>query len=132
MSVRLEHVNITVSDPQRTAEMLCTLFGWEIRWKGPSGLGGHSIHVGSEEDYLAIYAPPQPATGPAKREWKCGNLNHVGIVVDDIAAVEAKIKAYGLTPFNHADYEPGRRFYFLDGDGIEFEVVSYEKMPAAA
>ncbi|MEM7190453.1 MAG: VOC family protein, partial [Pseudomonadota bacterium] len=23
------------------------------------------------------------------------------------------------------DYEPGRRFYFADHDGIEFEVVSY-------
>jgi hypothetical protein len=23
------------------------------------------------------------------------------------------------------DYEPGRRFYFLDWDGIEFELVNY-------
>lgn len=33
--------------------------------------------------------------------------------------------AAGFTPFNHGDYEPGRRFYFLDGDGIEYEIVSY-------
>jgi hypothetical protein len=31
----------------------------------------------------------------------------------------------GLTPFAHGDYEPGRRFYFFDPNGIEFEVVSY-------
>ena len=31
-----------------------------------------------------------------------------------------------LEPFNHDDYEPGRRFYFFDWDGIEFEVVSYQ------
>jgi glyoxylase I family protein len=31
----------------------------------------------------------------------------------------------GLTPFSHGDYDPGRRFYFLDPDGIEYEVVSY-------
>ena len=31
----------------------------------------------------------------------------------------------GYEPFSHADYEPGRRFYFLDRDGIEFEVISY-------
>jgi hypothetical protein len=30
-----------------------------------------------------------------------------------------------LRPFAHADYAPGRRFYFLDPDGIEYEVVSY-------
>ena len=28
-------------------------------------------------------------------------------------------------PFNHGDYDPGRRFYFLDPDGIEYEVISY-------
>ena len=50
-------------------------------------------------------------------------LNHVGLVVDDLAAAEAV--AAGLVPFNHADYEPGRRFYFFDWDGIEFEVASY-------
>ncbi|MGJ8556368.1 MAG: VOC family protein, partial [Sulfitobacter geojensis] len=27
---------------------------------------------------------------------------------------------------NHADYEPGRRFYFHDTDGVEFEVVQYD------
>ena len=31
----------------------------------------------------------------------------------------------GLTPFSHGDYEPGRRFYFFDPDGIEYEVISY-------
>ena len=32
---------------------------------------------------------------------------------------------FGLTPFNHDDYEPGRRFYLFDRDGIEWEIVSY-------
>ncbi|HCK17946.1 MAG TPA: glyoxalase, partial [Thalassospira sp.] len=40
-------------------------------------------------------------------------------------ATEAKIKADGIETFNHADYEPGRRFYFRDENDIEFEVVSY-------
>ncbi|MEC7669548.1 MAG: VOC family protein, partial [Pseudomonadota bacterium] len=30
-----------------------------------------------------------------------------------------------LIPHNHADYEPGKRFYFDTPDGIEIEVVSY-------
>ena len=33
--------------------------------------------------------------------------------------------AAGLKPFNHGDYDPGRRFYFLDPDGIEYEIISY-------
>lgn len=52
-------------------------------------------------------------------------MNHLGVVVDNLGAAEEVVLAAGLEPFNHADYEPGRRFYFFDWDGIEFEVVSY-------
>ena len=48
------------------------------------------------------------------------------MVVDDLDAAERLVLDAGLETFNHADYEPGRRFYFFDWDGIEFEVVSYE------
>jgi catechol 2,3-dioxygenase-like lactoylglutathione lyase family enzyme len=54
-----------------------------------------------------------------------GGMNHIGVVVEDLDAVEAKVAAAGFETFNHGDYEPGRRFYFYDHDGIEFEVVSY-------
>jgi predicted enzyme related to lactoylglutathione lyase len=47
------------------------------------------------------------------------------VVVDDLDAVEAKVNAMGFTAHSHADYAPGRRFYFHDMDGIEIEVVSY-------
>lgn len=118
----LEHVNITVEDPARTAAMLVDIFGWKIRWQGPSQLGGHTIHVGTDHDYLAVYTPPGD---PAVPFSKGAPLNHVGIVVDDLDAVEARIRARGIDTFNHGDYEPGRRFYFFDENGIEFEIVSY-------
>lgn len=118
----LEHVNITVSDIDRSAALLERLMGWRIRWRGPSQLGGQTIHVGGVHDYIAVYTHGAPVAG---RFAKGQPLNHVGLVVDDLGAAEAVVVAAGLTPFNHADYEPGRRFYFFDWDGIEFEVVSY-------
>ena len=30
----LEHVNITVSDAGKMADMLCELFDWRVRWQG--------------------------------------------------------------------------------------------------
>ena len=117
----LEHVNVTVADPQRTAQMLCDLFGWHIRWQGPARAGGFTVHVGANDTYLAVYAWP-PQTAPA---LDSGRLNHIGVLVDDLDATEAKVIAAGYTPHNHGDYEPGRRFYFDDENGIEFEVVSY-------
>lgn len=120
----IEHVNLTVTHPERSAALLADLFGWHIRWQGPSLLGGRTIHVGDERFYLALYTHDGDAT-PRDHFRKGRPLNHVGIVVDDLDALEAKVIAAGLVPFSHGDYEPGRRFYFLDHDGTEFEVVSY-------
>ncbi len=46
-------------------------------------------------------------------------------MVDDLNAVETKVIAAGLFPHSHSDFDPGRRFYFDDTDGIEYEVASY-------
>lgn len=117
----LEHVNVTVSDPRRTAAMLGRLFGWRTRWEGPAKLGGFTMHVGTDDVYLAIYRTAEGRGGPAGS----GRLNHIGVVVDDLDAAEARVRAEGYAPYNHGEYAPGRRFYFDDHDGIEFEIVSY-------
>ena len=80
-------------------------------------------------------AAPMPITANAgpdgehagARYLKGAPLNHVGVQVDDLDTIEMRVKAVGLVPFSHGDYEPGRRFYFLDPDGIEYEVVSYSE-----
>jgi len=122
---KLEHVNITVRDAEATARWLCEVFGWHIRWQGPVMRGGTTVHVGDDTAYLAVYAPERAVTGDDPERTTLGGLNHVGVVVDDLAAVEAKVRAQGFAPGPHEDYEPGRRFYFHDADGIEYEVVSY-------
>ncbi|SEW14031.1 hypothetical protein SAMN04488515_1244 [Cognatiyoonia koreensis] len=127
----LEHVNVTVPDPKATAGMLIDLFGWHIRWEGPSMEGqGYTVHVGSEKSYVALYTGPGPQTVPKKDASYVtrGGLNHLGVVVDDLDAVETKVKSLGFEPTSHADYEPGRRFYFTDADGVEIEVISYDKV----
>jgi catechol 2,3-dioxygenase-like lactoylglutathione lyase family enzyme len=123
---RLEHANITVTDVHKTAAMLEALFGWKIRWQGASIYDGYSVHVGGEHSYLALYQPPTQAGENNNSYTHLGGLNHLAVVVDDLDAVEARVKNYGLTPESHANYEPGRRFYFTDGDGIEIEVVQYD------
>jgi catechol 2,3-dioxygenase-like lactoylglutathione lyase family enzyme len=127
MSVsRIEHVNVTVTDPERTSALMEALFDWHIRWRGPAQNGGYTIHVGTNDHYVALYARANPAQ-IAEAFPKGRPLNHIGVAVDDLDATEARVVAAGLKPFSHADYEPGRRFYFLDPDGIEYEVLSYAK-----
>jgi catechol 2,3-dioxygenase-like lactoylglutathione lyase family enzyme len=121
---RIEHVNVTVTDPERAAKLMAALFGWHVRWRGAARDGGHTIHVGSDDHYIALYTGGN-ADYSADDFAKGRPLNHIGVEVDDLDATEARVVAAGLRPFSHADYEPGRRFYFLDPDGIEYEVVSY-------
>jgi catechol 2,3-dioxygenase-like lactoylglutathione lyase family enzyme len=120
----LEHVNVTVSDPQATAKLLCDLFDWRIRWLGDAKSDGYSIHVGGDDSYIAIYSRGGTTTAPNSYQTP-GGLNHIGVVVDDIQGVEAKVRSVGFDPYSFGDYEPGRRFYFLGPDQIEIEVVSY-------
>ena len=120
----IEHVNITVSNPDRTADFLMRVFDWHIRWRGQAAMGGHTIHVGNEQFYLAVYTVTLSETEPSGHR-KGTPLNHIGIVVDDLDEIERRVVSEGYEPFSHDDYEPGRRFYFFDHDGIEYEIVSY-------
>ena len=124
----IEHANITVSDPERSARLFKDLLGWEERWKGHSALGGDTIHVGEPGNgagYIALYTNDDVRSANGLRYSKGEPLNHIGLVVDDLDSAEQVVLSAGLETFSHDDYEPGRRFYFFDWDGIEFEIVSY-------
>lgn len=120
----IEHTNLSVTQPERSANLFKALCGWQERWRGQSQNGGKTIHVGdpaSGAGYLALYTADH-----VKGDFSKGQpLNHVGLVVDDLKGAEKVVSDAGLKPFGHDDYDPGQRFYFFDWDGIEFEVVSY-------
>ncbi|MYA87648.1 MAG: VOC family protein [Boseongicola sp. SB0662_bin_57] len=124
---QLEHVNLTVSDPKATAAWIERVFGWKTRWEGVAMETGYTVHVGSKESYLALFAHGDGASESETSSYMTkGGLNHWAVVVDDLDATEARVRAEGFNPVNHADYVPGRRFYFHDNDGIEVEVVQYD------
>lgn len=125
----LEHVNLTVADPKATGAMLCELFDWRIRWEGEGMDGaGYTVHVGTSDSYLAVYAQQgQQSTPDAAASYTTrGGLNHIGVVVDDLDLIERRVLARGYRISSHHDYEPGRRFYFHDENGVEIEVVCYD------
>lgn len=125
MTPLLEHVNLTVSNAERTAKHLCALFDWKVRWHGPTIHDGYSYHVGTDDFYLALYEPAKTEGAQPGSFAMVGRLNHVGVVVDDLKETEQRVIAAGFKPQSHQNYEPGRRFYFFDDDRIEYEVVSY-------
>lgn len=108
---RIEHVNVTVADPDATARTLCRLFDWRIRWSGTAMGTGRRVHVGGADcSYVALFTQgaEQAAAGDSYRSR--AGMNHIGIVTDDLNAAEQRVIAEGYRPKNHADHEPGRRF----------------------
>lgn len=119
----LEHVNLAVSDPEKSAAFFASMFGWHVRWRGVDQKGRTAVHVGSSTSYLSLYGPCPGESGTTAEYGR--PLHHIAVVVDDLEAVEVRLRNAGIETFGHGTYEPGRRFYFYDPDGIEFEVVSY-------
>lgn len=125
MQPTLEHINFTVTNTDVTAAILAKIFNWKIRWAGAVKDDGKTIHLGTDNTYLALYSHTDKHSANMTTKT-IRSLNHIGIQVDDIDAIESKVKAAGLIPYNHGDYEPGRRFYFNLKEGLEIEVVSYQ------
>ncbi|OWU85423.1 glyoxalase [Oceanicola sp. 22II-s10i] len=127
MTIRLEHANITVTDPKATAAWLERVFGWKTRWEGPAMQTGHTVHIGTDDSYIALFGYGDAARNTQDTYRTVGLLNHLAVFTDeDIDAVAERVKEAGFEPGNFNDYAPGRRFYFHDSDGIEWEVASHQ------
>jgi catechol 2,3-dioxygenase-like lactoylglutathione lyase family enzyme len=121
--MRLEHVNLTVTDLDRSIAFYCDLLGLEVRWKGPIDGERLGAHVGDEQSYLALFQAA--AEGDVGRDYTVPGVNHFGFVVDDLDDARARLDRLGVTLHREDDYDPGRRIYFLDPDGHEVELVEY-------
>lgn len=122
----LEHANINVSNPDLSAQSLCDLFDWDIRWSGPSMDNGYTVHVGGRDSYVAFYTNDKVRKLDEANHTHLANLNHIAVAVSNLEEAQHKAETLGLTPFNFREYNPGRSFYLLDGDGLEIEVVCYD------
>jgi hypothetical protein len=96
-----------------------------VRWAGPGMETGRTVHVGDTTSYVALFSYGSPDEGRQESYRTIGGLNHIAVVVDDIEKTEGRVRAAGFVPGEVYDYEPGKRFYFVEGNGIEIEVVSY-------
>jgi len=127
---RIEHINISVKDALHTANLFIDLFDWRIRWQGDAIHGGFTVHVGGKDSYVALYTHPEKLAASVDSYSTANGFNHLGVVVDDLDAIEKKVLDAGFKTYSHGNYEPGKRFYFEDSDGLEIEVISYAGCPS--
>lgn len=125
MKAALEHSNVTVTDPDAFAEVLCEVLDWKVRWTGAALDSGYTVHVGDENTYLALYTHAGVTDTREQRYAAAPSLNHVGIVVDDLGMVRRRLVERGLEPGPDEVYDPGKRFYVETAFGVELEFVMY-------
>lgn len=130
--MKLEHVNLTVADVDRSVAFYQHLLGWRVRWQG-QGLMGRAVHVGDDETYLALFEAPERARSDGASYGQVG-FNHVGFVVDDLDEARRRLRAAGVEITSEQVYDPGVHLYFLDPDGYEVELVAYadDEVPVPA
>lgn len=121
----LEHVNFTVADLDRSIDFYCRLLDLRLRWRraGSDGVTA-AAHVGDDRHYLALFEA-RPGSSRPQPDYESVGLNHFGFVVDDLDAARERLASLGVTAHSEASYDPGRRLYFYDPDGIEVELVEY-------
>jgi catechol 2,3-dioxygenase-like lactoylglutathione lyase family enzyme len=119
----LEHVNLTVSDVERSLKFYGDVFDFKLRWRGTIDGGLPAAHVGGDAFYLALFETD--AGGRAPYDYGAVGVNHYGFVVDDLDEVLGRLAGLGIDCHLMGGYEPGRRAYFFDPDGVEVEVVEY-------
>lgn len=119
----LEHANLTVTDIERSISFYRDLFKFEVRWRGTDSAGRAAAHVGDNQCYLAFFETA--SSGSAVKDYSVAGLNHIGFVVDDLEEKRRRLETLGVEVHLEGDYEPGRRLYFLDPNGVEIELVEY-------
>ena len=120
----LDHVNIPVIDLEESIAFYQDLFDWRVRWRGKTTFGKPAAHVGDGEQYIGLIQVA--SDDPQLPDYSRPGLNHFGIVVDSLEKARETLAKRGISPHNEPEYEPGRRFYFFDPNGVEVELIDYD------
>ena len=120
----IEHVNLTVTNLDRSIKFYQELFGWSTRWRGTTTDGRPAAHVGDDRCYVALFESTE--AGRAPMDSHAVGFNHFGCVVERLDDMKRRLAELGVKHGDEHDYDPGRRVYFTDPDGIEIELVEYE------
>jgi catechol 2,3-dioxygenase-like lactoylglutathione lyase family enzyme len=127
MPTKLEHANLVVEDVDEMIRFLQTAFpDFAVRWEWTAEDGRRSVHVGTDDTYLALNQASRERTAPWKPYSGEPGVNHLGYEVDDVDALRARMTAAGYRDSTVTNEHPHRkRVYFMDREGNDWEFVQY-------
>lgn len=132
--MQLEHLNLVVSDLQRSLAFYRAVFPhWQVRGEGKADWYGTSrnwLHFGDDYQYLTLND-----NGTGENRDLTSNrvgLAHFAFVTSNLSAVIERLEQAGFVPAKEGSDDPHRsNIYYLDPDGFEVEFVEYHSdLPA--
>ncbi len=125
MNAYVEHANITVKDLDATVKFLSTAIPeFQVRHQGFNTK--RWCHIGTQQSYIAVQeVEPKPQQHVSRTPYFDLGVNHVGLVVEDVAQIEQRLTAAGYRKNMYEDEGYRKRLYFFDGDGLEWEFIEY-------
>ena len=128
---RLEQLNVTLTDLDRATRALQAIIPqWSVRGAGRwDDDAGHSCawrHVGDDFQYLSLYANP-PGQVVAASGARVA-FNHLALVVDDIDATLARLRAIGISLDHIGGSTEHRRsaYVVIEPERLQIELVAYD------
>ncbi len=128
---RLEHLNVTLTDLDRATRALQAIVPeWSVRGDGRYDDGQGRLlqwrHVGDDFQYLSLYETPPGRTLHAGGSGVA--FNHLALVVDDLDAALARLKAIDI-PLDHIGGSTAHRrsaYVVIEPERLQIELVAYD------
>lgn len=111
-TVKFEHIHLRSPNPEATAAFYEQMFGAEIIRSAPAGKPRIDLNLGGQAVFIAEVAPNDKTAAPPVSPYQ--GLDHFGLVVADIDATVAELKAKGAHfTMEPTTIRPGTRIAFL-------------------
>lgn len=117
----LEHIHISVNSLAASRAFLEAALPQIVLRGGGNAPGyGPWMHIGDANSYIAM-TEVKGSTAPPE-------LRHIGLLVDDVDALIARLEVAGYAPADSSElntHPHRRRVYYVDSNGIDWEFVQY-------
>jgi len=129
--LRLDHLNISVTDLDASISWYSSLFGFTVVEKGELDDGIRWAIIRSDNAMLAMYehSEYELADESSLKSSKLHSLSHFGIAIDEPDAWLAKAEANGVEILygGVVKWPHSRAWYVKDPTGWEIEVVMWDE-----